>query len=262
MKVAILSEPSRSIHDPAARSEVAKRFKCLVGSFFFVLAACSTMQPAATASLESNAPFAAEIARFVAFDRASPPPPCKVLFVGSSSIALWQTLSTDMQPIPVINRGFGGSQISDVNFWFDQVVVPYRPRAIVFYAGENDIDAGKSPETVATDFETFMARKAQALGDRPVYFISLKPSKLRFDQLARQSLVNELVRNLAGQRGDLHFLDITGVMLDQGQPKDLYMPDNVHMRPEGYALWTEVVRAALLPETEQQAKLCRQPLKH
>src|SRR5215475_12774010 len=123
----------------------------------------------------------AEVARFVEADRVAPPAACQVLFVGSSSIVNWkETLATDMAPMPVINRGFGSSHIQYVNRWFDQIVAPYRPRAIVFYAGENDIDAGKSAERVIADFHEFMKRKTQALGKTPVYFTSLKPSKLRF----------------------------------------------------------------------------------
>ena len=121
--------------------------------------------------------FSAEIARFVEADRVAPPADCQVLFVGSSSIVKWrENLAADMAPMPVINRGFGGSHIEYVNRWFDQIVAPYRPRAIVFYAGENDIDAGKSVDRVVADFDDFMTRKTQALGKTPVYFISLKPS--------------------------------------------------------------------------------------
>ena len=122
-----------------------------------VLAACATQasrEPADTAAL-----FKEEIGRFVAADRSAPPEPCQVLFVGSSSFVYWKTLASDLAPLPVINRGFGGSQISDVNYWFDQVVAPYRPSVIVFYAGENDVDAGKSVEQIAADFDAFMTRR-------------------------------------------------------------------------------------------------------
>jgi hypothetical protein len=137
---------------------------------------------------------ATEVDRFVEADRVAPPASCQVLFVGSSSIVKWkETLAADMAPMPVVNRGFGGSHIAHVNRWFNQIVVRYRPRAIVFYAGENDIDAGKSVEGVVADFDEFMARKTQALGKTPVYFISLKPSKSRFAQISSSK---------AGQRCD------------------------------------------------------------
>ena len=200
----------------------------------------------------------AEVARFVEADRAAPPAPCQVLFVGSSSIVNWKdTLASDMAPMPVINRGFGGSHIEYVNRWFDQIVAPYHPRAIVFYAGENDLDAGKSVERVVSDFDEFMKRKTQALADTPVYFISLKPSKLRFAQFPLQSEVNEAVRERAGKRTDLRFIDIVPPMLDdEGKPKDLFVADGLHMKPAGYAIWTKAVRAALLPNTEVQAHTC------
>lgn len=213
--------------------------------------------PSVSERIPPDAPFAAEIASFVESDRLSPPAPCATLFVGSSSIDYWKSLATDMAPLPVLNRGFGGSQISDVNYWFDTVVEPYHPRAIVFYAGENDIAGGKTPRQVVADFDAFMTRKTQALGAVPVYFLSLKPSRLRFDELERQSEVNEKVRARANERADLHFIDVVPLMLEDGKPKDLYLPDNVHMRREGYALWTEALRPAILPGAEQQAQQCR-----
>jgi hypothetical protein len=230
-----------------------------------VLALCAALailsfeaaaQPSPDATLEQD--LGVEVAFFVEADRIAPPAACQVLFVGSSSIVNWKdTLAADMAPMPAINRGFGGSHIEYVNRWFDQIVAPYHPRAIVFYAGENDLDAGKSVERVVSDFDKFMKRKTQALGDTPVYFISLKPSKLRFAQFSSQSRVNEQVRQRADKRTDLHFIDIVPPMLDeQGKPKDLFVADGLHMKPAGYAIWTKAVRAALLPNTEEEAQTC------
>lgn len=171
---------------------------------------------------------------------------------------MWkESLAADMAPMPVVNRGFGGSHIEYVNRWFDQIVAPYRPRAIVFYAGENDIDAGKSVNRVVADFDTFMARKTQVLGKTPVYFISLKPSKLRFREFPLQSQVNEEIRSRASKRSDLHYIDVVSPMLQNGKPKDIFLPDDLHMTREGYVIWTRVVRAALLPNTEAEARSCR-----
>jgi len=162
-----------------------------------------------------------------------------------------------MAPMPVINRGFGGSHIEYVNRWFDQIVAPYRPRAIVFYAGENDIDAGKPVERVVADFDDFMRRKTEALGKTPVYFISLKPSKLRFAEFPRQSQVNDAIRSRAAKRSDLHYIDVVTPMLENGTPKDIFAADGLHMNAAGYQIWTRVVRAALLPRTEADARVCR-----
>lgn len=200
-----------------------------------------------------------EIARFIEADRVAPPPACQVLFVGSSSIVHWKgTLASDMAPLPVINRGFGGSHIEYVNKWFDQIVAPYRPRAIVFYAGENDIDAGKSVDRVVSDFDEFMHRKEKALTDTPVYFISLKPSKLRFAQFPLQSKLNDMIRERAANRKDLHYIDVVPAMLDEnGKPKDLFVSDGLHMNASGYAVWTQAVRAAILSHSDAEERSCR-----
>jgi len=217
------------------------------------MSSCSYCAPSVQESAQPRAPL-----QLWKRDSGLTPAACQVLFVGSSSIALWrESLAADMAPMPVINRGFGGSHIEDVNRWFDQIVAPYRPRAIVFYAGENDLDAGKPVERVIADFDAFMQRKTQVLGTTPVYFISVKPSKLRFAEFPLQSKVNEAIRSRAGKRADLHYIDVVSPMLQNGQPKDIFRADNLHMTRQGYVIWTRVVRAALLPNTEAEGRSCR-----
>jgi GDSL-like Lipase/Acylhydrolase family len=223
---------------------------------FVLFTAISVAQTASAPTLEQE--LGAEVAKFVEADRVAPPAPCQVLFVGSSSIVKWKdSLASDMAPMPVINRGFGGSHIEYVNRWFDQIVAPYRPRAIVFYAGENDIDAGKSVDRVVADFDEFMKRKTQALGSTPVYFISLKPSKLRFSQFPLQTQVNDAIRARVAKRSDLHYIDVVSPMLEHGKPKDIFVSDGLHMNAAGYQIWTRVVRTALLPNTDAEARTCR-----
>ena len=195
--------------------------------------------------------FAPEIAAFAAADRDHMPAPCGVLFTGSSSIRFWKTLAADMAPVPVVNRGFGGSTVADVDHYFDKVVAPYRPRAIVFYAGENDINAGEAPDGVTADFVRFMGLKDRALGPTPVYFISLKPSKLRWAQRDQQARVNAQIQALAARRHDLHYIDVAPVMLTDGQPKDIYVADGLHMTPDGYRLWTAVIRPVVEAEDKR-----------
>ena len=216
------------------------------------LSAPAFAQPAAApAAAKGPERFAPEIAAFAAADREHMAAPCGFLFTGSSSIRFWKSLSTDMAPLPVLNRGFGGSTVADVDYYFDKVVAPYRPRAIVFYAGENDVAAGEAPKAVAADFVRFMELKDKALGPAtPVYFISLKPSKLRWAQREQQAEVNAEIRALAAKRRDLHYVDVVATMLADGKPKDIYVGDGLHMTPDGYRLWTAVVR----PVVEAEAK--------
>ena len=234
-------------------------FAICVTAFALVSGFVSAQTPE-TPSLEES--LGKEVDAFVEADRVAPPAPCQVLFVGSSSIVKWkQSLPADMAPLPVINRGFGGSHIEYVNRWFHQLVAPYHPRAIVFYAGENDLDAGKSVERVVADFDEFMLLKTQALGDTPVYFISLKPSKLRFTQLPAQTEVNDAIRDRSGARSDLHFINIVPAMLDaNGKPKDLFIPDGLHMNSAGYEIWTRTLKPRLLADSEDEERSCRAKL--
>ena len=221
-----------------------------------LLSACATHAalPDLAQSPPGKAPaFDTAIAAFEAADRSAMPPGCATLFVGASSIRFWRSLKEDFPDRTVINRGFGGSTIWEVDHYFDRVVAPYRPKEIVFYAGENDLNAGRTPDEAYADFVQFMRLKEKALGPTPVWFISAKPSKLRFDQLEKQSALNAKVRMLADMRDDLASIDVVPAMTKpDGTPKDIFVEDNLHMTPEGYALWTPLVDAAL--DAGQSAK--------
>jgi lysophospholipase L1-like esterase len=207
-----------------------------------LLAAPAQSQPAPARGPER---FAKEIEAFAAADKAAMPARCEILFLGSSTIRRWTSLTQDMAPIPVINRGFGGSQTADVNYYFERIVTSYHPRAIVFYEGDNDISAGKSPYQVLADFQKFMRLKTRRLGSTPVLFISIKPSKRRLGQFARQVEANMKVREYAAKRADLFYVDVVDAMMNDGLPKDLYVSDGLHMTAQGYGIWTPIVTAAL-----------------
>lgn len=219
------------------------------------LAACATAEsdPVQTAAPEAPR-FDEAIAAFEASDKTAMPPKCATLFVGASSIRFWNTLKEDFPDRAVIQRGFGGSTVWEIDHYFDRVVAPYRPKEIVFYAGENDLWTHKrTADEVYADFIHFMRLKDKALGATPVWFISAKPSKQRFEQLLEQKKYNAKVKALADKRDDLAYIDIVGAMLKpDGTPKDIYVEDNLHMTPEGYTIWTPIVDAAL--DKGQKAK--------
>jgi lysophospholipase L1-like esterase len=197
------------------------------------------------------------IAAFEASDRAARPPACATLFVGSSSIRFWDSLAQDFPDRTVINRGFGGSTIWEVNHYFDNVVAPYKPKEIIFYAGENDLNAGRTPDQAYADFVQFMRLKQTALDETPVWYIAAKPSKLRLDQLPQQTDLNRRIEALASQRDDLAYIDVVAPMLQaDGAPKDIFVEDDLHMTPAGYAIWTPIVDAALDGGQEAKAPGC------
>jgi lysophospholipase L1-like esterase len=192
--------------------------------------------------------FADEIEAFAEQDVAAPPPDAPIVFVGSSSIRLWDTLADDLAPFPVLNRGFGGSQLTHIIHYVDAAVVKYLPRAVVVYAGDNDLElsTGKTADEVARDFGTLAATiHAYAPGAR-IYFLSIKPSQARWERWPEMTRANELIEKLC--RGDprLAYLDVATPLLEDGKPRgDLYRWDGLHLNEAGYREWTRVIRPRL-----------------
>ncbi len=192
----------------------------------------------------NHAQWDAAIAAFQAQDRSHPPARGAVLFIGSSSIRFWKTLAGDFPEVKTINRGFGGSEIDDATFFADEIVAPYHPRAIVLYAGDNDLADGDSPARVRDDFAAFV-RKARSLDPGvPIAFIAIKPSVARKALLAQIRAANSLVRQYAASEPGVTWLDVFTPMLGpDGQPQaKWFIADGLHMNREGYALWTGIVR--------------------
>ena len=188
-----------------------------------------------------------DIAAFEAQDKTNPPPKGAILFIGSSSIRLWKTLAEDLPEHKVINRGFGGSEISDSVHFVDRVVVPYQPKRIVLYAGGNDINGGKTPERVASDFKAFVAKVHAKLPETKISYISIAGNPARWAQVERVKAANALIREFTTTDKRLSFIDVFPHMLGKdGMPlPDIFVDDRLHMNEKGYAIWKRVIGAAL-----------------
>ncbi len=188
-----------------------------------------------------------DIAAFEAQDRTNPPPKGAILFIGSSSIRLWKTLAEDLPEHKVINRGFGGSEIADSVRFVDRIVVPYQPKRIVMYAGGNDINGGKTPERVASDFKAFVSKVQAKLPETKISYISIAGNPARWAQVERVKEANKLIREFTTTDKRLNFIDVFPHMLGKdGMPlPDIFVDDRLHMNEKGYAIWKRVVGAAL-----------------
>lgn len=191
-----------------------------------------------------------QIAQFQKADRVHPPKQGIIVFTGSSSIRFWYTLEDDMKPLEVINRGFGGSQIAHVNDYASEIILPYRPRAVVLYAGDNDLSWpwSKSPEQVFRDFRQFVEIVQSKLPETWIYYISIKPSPLRHRNWEKIKRTNVLIANYCEAQPRVQYIDVDAAMLDaQGKPRaDLFRWDGLHMNSKGYAIWTSIIRPLLL----------------
>jgi lysophospholipase L1-like esterase len=191
-----------------------------------------------------------EIDQMTQADQASPPAPGGIVFVGSSSIRLWKTLAEDFPGRNVINRGFGGSHLEDSVFYFDRIVASYRPRAVVLYAGENDLaGGGKSPEQLAEDFARFHTKLRAVLPEARLIYISCKPSPSRVKALEKFRAANALIAAACAKDPLCSFVDVFPEMLDaQGGPRpEFFVGDMLHMNSRGYAIWTRLLTPLLAP---------------
>ncbi len=194
---------------------------------------------------------------FAASDLKHAPQTGGVLFVGSSSIRLWDDLEAQFDKMPVVKRGFGGSRMLDVAAHVEQLVVPYQPRLIVVYAGDNDLAEGRTPQQVLDSFVDFVARVRAELPDTRIAYLSIKPSPSRVALMPQAMQANALIADYSANTPNLDFIDIYSRMLDaDGKPRnDLYTADALHMNPAGYAIWKSTITPHLLPQRPQSAGL-------
>jgi lysophospholipase L1-like esterase len=187
--------------------------------------------------------FEKEILAFEARDKTNPPPKGAILFIGSSSIRLWKTLTQDFPQYYVINRGFGGSQISDSIYFTDRIVLPYEPSVIVVYAGGNDINAKKSPEKVSADFQNFVKNVRAKLPNTKIAYIAIAGNPARWAQVDKVREANRLIREWTTTQDGLSFIDVFPHMMGgDGMPKpDIFVADKLHMNEKGYIIWKGVV---------------------
>jgi lysophospholipase L1-like esterase len=187
-------------------------------------------------------------------DQAHPPPEDAILCIGSSSMRGWhEDIGGDLAPLTLIPRGFGGSNMNDALHFADRIVIPYRPRAIVIYEGDNDTAQGVSPEKIRDTFLAFVTTVHDQLPKTRMYFLAIKPSISRWHLWSKMRKANGLIAEVCSQNELLNFVDTASAMLDpDGKVRDdIFLDDNLHMNRKGYEIWRDVLRPILL-ESELQ----------
>ncbi len=191
--------------------------------------------------------FEAEILAYEAADKKAAPAEGGILFTGASGIRLWKTLAGDFPGLPVFNRGFGGSQLSDSIYYADRISLRYKPKTIVIQAGGNDIHGGKTPAQVAADFKTYVEKVRAGLPEAKIIYLGQGPSPARWAEREAQQEANRLVRDYIAAGKNLVFADLWPLLLGaDGQPRqELFVEDRLHPTAAGYKLRTELLRPLL-----------------
>lgn len=202
-------------------------------------------RPAATAPAENR--WEAEIAAFETYDLKNTPARDAILFTGSSTMVFWQT-ATSFSNLTVLNRGFGGSQYSDLVHYYDRVIKPYKPRAIVLYSGDNDTAEGRSASEIHASFCELMRRIRDDFADVLVVVISIKPSHARWALWPTMQNANALIEGECRRGRGMRFVDIGPALLgEDGMPRAaLFEKDGLHLNSDGYRVLAELIRPVLI----------------
>lgn len=170
-----------------------------------------------------------------------------IVFTGSSSIRLWNTLEQDFPNTNIINTGFGGSQTHHLINHLDQLVLHFEPQKVFIYEGDNDINAGKPVRQILEEFFEIIGKVTEVVPSAQIYFISAKPSPSRWEKRGQYELFNEQLKKFAMNHSNANFIDIWTPMLGKdGRPKpELFIEDNLHMNEKGYAIWTKAMKPYL-----------------
>ena len=195
-------------------------------------------------------PFYSEIKDFKKQDSIHLPPKNAILFVGSSSFRKWTDVQDYFPGYMIINRGFGGSSLPDVIRYTNDIIIPYHPKQVVIYCGENDLATSDTvtAEMVVNRFKTLFSLIRKGLGNVPVVFVSLKPSPSRSKLFPKMLEANVRIKQFLSKKSRTAFADVYHKMLNSdGAPmKDLFLEDNLHMNKNGYAIWKTVITPLLL----------------
>jgi lysophospholipase L1-like esterase len=216
------------------------RFLLLIVCACLLLNACSQT---------SSEPFHDDIAAFKAADKESFPPANAILFVGSSSFTKWKDVQDYFPGYKIINRGFGGSSLNDVTHYAQDIIIPYKPKQIVIYCGENDIATGNVTATdVFQRFTELFNLIRNSLPDVNLVYVSMKPSPSRDKLRPVFENANIMIRQFLSSYPETEYVDVYHPMLaaDGKLRPELYEKDMLHMNAKGYAIWKKEIEPVLL----------------
>lgn len=195
-------------------------------------------------------PFRKEIDDFLRADSAAAPAKGQILFVGSSSFTYWKDVQAYFPDYKILNRGFGGSSLPDVIRYANDVILPYQPKQVVIYCGENDFAVANPPsvDTVFERFKTLYQIIRKGLGNVPIAFVSIKPSPSRWHLQESFVAANRRIKDFLQKDRAAVYVDVHNAMLlsDGNVDPALFVGDRLHMNPNGYAIWKRLIGPILV----------------
>lgn len=234
----------RRCHASLRRRQPAPR-----GTVVLALLVLIAASPVPAAEYPDPERYRAAIDAFAAEAVEAPPPAGAIVATGSSSMRGWHgRIAEDLAPLDIVPRGFGGSNMADVAYFVEELVVRYKPRAVLLYEGDNDVALGATPAQILGHFDAFAAAIHEALPETRIYILAVKPSLARWHLWPTMQTTNAGLAERAAADPRLTFIDVATPMLNEaGEPRpNIFVEDGLHMNGAGYDIWRDAVRPVLL----------------
>ncbi|HLO57789.1 MAG TPA: GDSL-type esterase/lipase family protein [Bacteroidales bacterium] len=199
--------------------------------------------------VKSQTAWEKDIRQFEKLDSAETYSPNAVLFAGSSSIRLWSTIKRDMAPYEIIQRGFGGSKLSDLVVYADRIIAPHPCSAVVLFVA-NDITGSaddKTPQQVADLFSQVLQIIRKSHPKTPVFWIEITPTPSRWKVWDKATEANQIIKNMCDKKNNTYYIATSQAFIgkDRLPVKDYFMPDMLHLNEQGYKIWSGVIKKRL-----------------
>ena len=220
---------------------------CLLAALLSPLpAGCAGAQAAPAASPAANR-FEKDVKAYEDADKKAFPPAGAILLVGDSQFFRWKTVNDDLAGYTIVNRGIDSFQTSDLNYFFDRLVLPYKPRMIIMHVGGNDVHTGKTAAQILADNKTFVEKVRKVLPNVPILISSTTPGPARFDEADKRKELNNILKDYVATQKNMHFVDLWDAMLTaDGKPReDIWVADRIHPNHDGYLIRVKIMKPLL-----------------
>ena len=223
-------------------------FRIILLLLFISIASCSPLSK--YIDDPENAKWKNEIQEFKELDSTETYDNDAILFAGSSSIRLWNTIGKDMFPFKIIKRGYGGAKLNDFAYYAKEIIYPHNFKALVLFIA-NDISGSekdKNPEDVAALFSYTIDLVRDRYYDEPIFWIQITPTLNRWDVWEKTNEVNNLIKKICENSNNLYFIETESLFLtNEGLPNtDLFIEDQLHLNKEGYHIWSKKIKSELI----------------
>ena len=173
-----------------------------------------------------------------------------IALAGSSSMENWATSGEDMAPIVTFNHGIGGTTVEQwTNKLLQRLVLPYSPKAVVFYVGVNNIiNSNKTGTETGNALKALFDKTHERLPKTKIFYVLINKLPMYGHFQEHFDPANAMALEYQSAHDYLTCIDAgKGLVKDNGKPNAGYfLTDGLHMSKAGYVIWGKAVKDAII----------------